>query len=134
MIYLAKDEALFELIKNGKIALRDSKIKRINVFIEEIEGFEGSEVLYIEIDFADRSYLGQYLRFRFSGINEFSFYHHYTHNFRYVENFTLLKHENQYYFSFDPEDERSLTISENDQDIILFENFEASMVEPFLKG
>jgi hypothetical protein len=134
MKYIERDEALFVLLKEGEIVLRDSSIKRINIFIEEIEGGAGWEGLYIEIDFADPSYLNQYLRLRFSGINEFSFYHHYTHNFRYIENFTLLKHENQYYFSFAPEDERSPTISENDQDLILFENFEASMVEPSSKG
>jgi hypothetical protein len=43
MRYIEKDEALFELLKEGKIVLRDSSIRRINIFIEEIEGGEGWE-------------------------------------------------------------------------------------------
>ena len=79
--------------------------------------------LYIEIDFA---YSDQNsTRLKFSDIKEYSFYHHHDHQFRYIENFNLLKINNLFYFTFDPENEEASTISENDQDYILFGHFEA---------
>ncbi|WP_419699085.1 hypothetical protein [Mucilaginibacter sp. NFX135] len=51
-------------------------------------------------------------------------------NFYYVETYKLLKKDELFYVSFDPEDETSLDISENDQDFILFGGFEGYYIDP----
>jgi hypothetical protein len=107
-------------------------VKRINIFTikrDAHDGYDEYEELCIEIDFHDASYKGSKLMLRFLGIREFYFYHRYDHNFRYVENYTLLKHDDLYYLCIAPEDEWSPLISENDQDFILFESFEGYFVE-----
>ncbi|MFC0514002.1 hypothetical protein ACFFGT_07330 [Mucilaginibacter angelicae] len=72
---------------------------------------------------------GDMFRLRFSDIREYSFYHRHDHHFRYVENFSLLKSGDLFYFTFDPEDERLMAISENDQDFILFGSFEGYLLD-----
>jgi len=128
---IGKDETLFNLLKSD-IRILDALVKRINIFTikrEAHDGYDEYEELCIEVDFHDASYKGSKLMLRFLGIREFSFYHRYDHTFRYVENYTLLKHDDLYYLCIDPEDEWSPLISENDQDFILFESFEGYFVE-----
>lgn len=119
MELIGKDEVLFELLKNVKIRILDSMVKKINIFIENVDD------LFIEMDFDHLQFQGYYIRIRFSGIKEYSFYHHHHYIFRNVENFTILRHDGLYYLSITPDDERSSLISEDDQDFILCSSFEA---------
>ena len=123
MRYIEKNEALFELLKEGKVRVLDSKIKKINIFIENVED------LIIEIDFDQMQFEGYYFRLRFSGIKEFSFYNNDRYTFGIVESFSLFKYDNLFYLSTDPEDERSTVVSENDQDFVLCKSFEGYYID-----
>jgi len=120
MKYLAKDNELFDLLKSFQVRILDSSILKINIFIQDHQ-------LFIEMDFAPIK--GEIFRLRFYDIKEYSFYHRHDHHFRYVENFSLLKSGDLFYFTFDPEDERLMAISENDQDFILFGSFEGYLLD-----
>ncbi|WP_419788812.1 hypothetical protein HDF24_07475 [Mucilaginibacter sp. X4EP1] len=61
---------------------------------------------------------------RFKGVKEYSFYWNIRHSFYHVETYKLIKKEDLFYVSFDPEDESLLDTSEGDQDFILFSEFE----------
>jgi hypothetical protein len=124
MKLIGKDEVLFELLKEGKPIILDSMIKKINIFIENVED------LIIEIDFDQLQFEGYYFKLRFSGIKEFSFYNNDNYTFGIVESFTLLKHGNLFYLSTDPEDESSSVILENDGDFVLCSSFEGYFMEP----
>ena len=113
MKFIGKDDDLFELIKDGVIRILDSEITRINIFEES--------VLIFEVDLTFKANL---VRLRFKGIKEYSFYYNSTHIFYNVECYTLIKNDNLFYISFDPEDERSAIILENDNDFILCESIE----------
>ncbi|QEM11163.1 hypothetical protein [Mucilaginibacter rubeus] len=115
MKYIAKDDELFDLLKKFQVRILDSNILRINIFTQNHQ-------LFIEIDFEPIK--GEIFRLKFYDIREYSFYHNRNHHFRYVENLSLLKSDGLFYFTFDPEDERLMAISENDQDFILFGGFE----------
>ena len=124
MKLIGKDEVLFELLKDVEIRILDSMIKKINIFTQ------GVEDLYIEIDFDYSQYKGYYLRLRFSGIKEYSFYHSNLHTFRYVECFKLIKDNELFYLSLDPEDEFSTVASDIDQDLIVCSSFEGYFIDP----
>jgi hypothetical protein len=124
MRYIEKDEALFELLKEGKVRLLDSRIKKINIFVENVED------LIIEIDFDQMQFKGYYFRLRFSGIKEFSFYNNDKYTFGIVESFSLFNNDNLFYLSTDPEDERLPVVSENDQDYVLCSSFEGYYIDP----
>jgi len=125
MELIGNDEVLFELLKTWEVTIHDSVVKRINIFIEETNG------LHIEIDFDDAKYKGNYLRLRFSGIKEYSFYHNNTYHFYNVESFKLIKDGEFFYLSLDPEDESSTFATDHDQDLIVFKSFEGYFIEPY---
>jgi hypothetical protein len=120
MELIGKDDGLLKLLKNVTVRILDAEILRINIFIES----KGK--LCIEIDF---KYRKQYLRLRFVDIKEYSFYHTDIYNFRYVECFKLIKVDEFFYLSLDPEDEFSQLPSENDQDLIVCKNIEGYYVD-----
>jgi hypothetical protein len=120
MKYLAKDNELFDLLKSFQVCILDSSILKINIFIQDHQ-------LFIEMDIAPIK--GEIFRLRFCDIKEYCFYHRHDHHFRYIENFNLLKSGDLFYFTFDPEDERLMAISENDQDFILFGSFEGYLFD-----
>ena len=116
---VGKDDILFELIKNRKVQIRDSNIAGFNIFLENWE-------LCIEIDF--QYFEKEPFRIRFSGVEEYGFYHNSTYTFYIVEAFKILKDNDLYYTTFDPEDERDSRASENDTDFIWFKSFQAYAV------
>jgi hypothetical protein len=123
MRLIDKDDILFERLMSD-IHIISSSISRINIFMTEEEG------LVIEVDFEllyDASFA---LKLRFVRIKEYSFHWNSKHNFYYVEAYKLIKKNGLFYISFDPEDEASLDISEDDQDSILFGGFEGYYIDP----
>jgi hypothetical protein len=120
MEVIGKNEILFELIQTGKMRIRDSEVTRINIFLENWE-------LCIEIDF--EYFEKEYFRIRFSGVKEYFLYYNSNYTFYIVEAFKILKNNDLYYITFDPEDERDAEISENDQDYIRFKDFEAYAID-----
>jgi hypothetical protein len=123
MKLIGKNDVLFKQLKDVEIRILDSMIKKINIFTQETEG------LCIEIDFDSSQYQNCYLRLRFSGIKEYSFYHNDTHLFQYVECLKLIKHNELFYISLDPEDEFSVIASDNDQDLVVCRFIEGYFVD-----
>jgi|EndMetStandDraft_4_1072995.scaffolds.fasta_scaffold00296_15 hypothetical protein len=120
MEFIGNNNDLFNLLKSEKIAIRNSVIVRINIFLSD-------GLLIIEIDFLYSK--GQSLRLSFSKIKEYSFYHNSSYTFKYVENFNLIKDKGHFYLTLDPENELADHIEESDQDFILFEEFEAFYID-----
>ncbi|HEY4197370.1 MAG TPA: hypothetical protein VGM63_17635 [Mucilaginibacter sp.] len=116
MELIEKNDALFELVQNGKIRIRDCVVSRFNIFLENRE-------LCIEMDF--KYFERESFRIRFSGVTEYCFYHNSNYTFYIIEAFRILRDSDLYYITFDPEDEKNPQISENDNDFIRFKNFEA---------
>ncbi|MGN6395783.1 MAG: hypothetical protein ACTHMI_09475 [Mucilaginibacter sp.] len=85
--------------------------------------------LVIEAEFELLYDPGSVLRLRFTEIKEYSFYWNSRFSFYNVETYKLIKKENLFYVSFDPEDETLLDISGNDQDFILFGGFEGYYID-----
>jgi hypothetical protein len=116
MEFIGKDHALFEQL--NKIYIISSTIRRFNIFTTD------DSKLVVELEFQLRYAPGAILKLRFLEIKEYSFYWNSKYNFYYIETYKLLKKNDLFYLSFDPEDETTLDISENDQDFILFGSFE----------
>ena len=122
MKFIGKDDVLLEqLMSNIKII--SSSIRRFNIFKTDVDG------LVIEADFELLYDPGSVLRLRFTEIKEYSFYWNSRFSFYNVETYKLIKKENLFYVSFDPEDETLLDISGNDQDSILFGGFEGYYID-----
>jgi hypothetical protein len=121
MKFIARDNTLFDiLIKEHSIA--DSSIIKINIFVKDY-------ALIIEIDLKVLYPQNNYLRLRFLEIEEYSFYHKSNYFFYNVERYKLIKTADHFFISFDPEDEKILSVSENDQDSISFGSFEGYSID-----
>jgi len=121
MKFIGKDNLLFDILKkDGRLI--SSSIVRIDVFIENFE-------LIIEVDLKLIYSEENSIRLRFSKVKEYSFYYNSNYRFYTVESYKLIMHGNLFFISFDPEDETSCSISENDQDSIMYGSFEAFIIE-----
>jgi hypothetical protein len=123
MKLIGKDHILLERLTSD-IYILSSSIKSFNIFTTD------EDELIIEVVFELLYNPGSFLKLRFMGIKEYSFYWNSTYNFYYVETYKLIKKQDLFYISFDPEDETSLDISEADQDFILFNGFEGYYIDP----
>jgi hypothetical protein len=122
MKFIAKDDALFEQLTTS-IHIISSSIQRFNIFND------GQNGLAVEVDFRLLYTPKHFLRLRFLAVKEYSFYWNSEYNFYNVETYKLVKKGELFYISFDPEDEASPKISENDQDSILFSGFEGYYID-----
>ena len=116
MKLIGKDHVLFEIL-NSEIYIINSSITRFNISTTDERGIN------IDVDF-ELSPNSAILKLKLLTVKEYSFYWNDRYNFYYIETFKLLKKENLFYLCFDPANESSLDISENDQDFILFGSFE----------
>ena len=116
MKLIQKQADLFDLIKKEKVKIRDSQIAKIC-----ISSLNNEALIEVDLLHSNRDVI----RLRFSKIKEYWFYHSSRYIFYNVESFKLIRSGGLFFISFDPEDEGSLEMSENDQDSILFEDFEA---------
>ena len=121
MRFIGKDDVLFEILKKD-IKIISSSIIRIDVFKQ---GFD----LIIEVDIKLLYSKDKYIKLRFGGIKEYSFYFNSNHIFYNVESYKLIKDNNLFFISFDPENEMSLSASDNDQDSILCSSFEGYFLD-----
>lgn len=122
MKVIGKDDVLFGRLSKD-IYIVSSSIRSFNIFVDNKD-----DKLIIEIDFKLLYNLDSILKLRFVGIKEYSFSWNSTHSFYYIETYKLIKKENHFYISFDPEDEVLSGISENDRDFILFGSFEGYLI------
>lgn len=105
------NEELFSKLSNEYFLL-NSKIESINIKVKYGK-------LYVIIRFFNSFTSISRLRLSITDIKEYAFCYQSNTNFYIVETFKLLKYNDMYYFSFDPNEEVMNEPSEHDNDLII---------------
>ena len=116
-----KNDNLFELLRT-EISILSSQITGFNIHVKDFS-------LIIEVDIKLLYGKEECLKLIFSDIKEYAFYHNSNYTFYNVEAYKLLKKENLFYISFDPEEEDISNISKDDNDLILCGDIEGYFIE-----
>jgi hypothetical protein len=117
MKFIGKNENLFKKLCS-EIYIISASINQFNIFVNAEGGLVieiGLELLYNE---------QSHCKLTFSKIEEYSFSWNSKFNFYNIEQYKLLRKENLFYISFDPDEETGDEISDTDHDFILFADFE----------
>lgn len=117
MEYLAKDDKLMDILVN-QAYLPNAVISSINICLID-------EVLCVEVYFKIDNSKANEMKIIFQVVKEYGFNYSYNSYFYNIEMFKLLKCDGFYYISFDPCEDDLLKRSTMDNDLILFEHFEA---------
>jgi hypothetical protein len=118
---LGKNEELIKVLSDN-LSLLSAKLYKIDIYEDSEYGL--TIELYLELLYAKTD---KFLTLKFTGIEEFSFYHHRTYYFYNIERYKFFKIESGFYISLDPNSEDEVMSSE-DQDFILSTNVEGSVV------
>jgi len=116
MVYLGKDDELLDILVN-QAYLSNAVIYSINVCLRD-------DVLCMEVNFKIQGSKVKEMKIVFQVVKEYGFNYNSMSFFYNIEMFKLLKCDGFYYISFDPYED-DLERSTMDNDIILFEHFEA---------
>ncbi|MBB2950111.1 hypothetical protein [Sphingobacterium sp. JUb56] len=116
MVYLGKDDELLDILVN-QAYLSNAVIYRINVCLID-------DVLCVEVNFKIQGSKVKEMKIVFQVVKEYGFNYNSMSFFYNIEMFKLLKCDGFYYISFDPYED-DFERSTMDNDIILFEHFEA---------
>lgn len=116
MVYLGKDDELLDILVN-QAYLPNAVIYSINICLRD-------DVLCVEVNFKIQNSKVKEMKIVFQVVKEYGFNYNSMSFFYNIEMFKLLKCDGFYYISFDPYED-DLERSTKDNDIILFEHFEA---------
>lgn len=116
MKFLGKDNLLFELLTQ-ELSILSSKITAFNIKTKD-------DFFIIEVDINLLYSKGDCLKLIFSKISKYAFYNNSVDDVYYIEDYKLMKKNNLYYISFDPDSNDLTDVSDDDNDFILCESME----------
>jgi hypothetical protein len=95
MELIEKDLPLYNLLKN-EIHIGDGRIQSIHIYLIK-------DLLTIDVDISLHFGKGKALKMRFVDVKEYFFKHNEFYEFYNIEDYKLIKQDNLYYISFDPD-------------------------------
>lgn len=117
MEYLGNNDELMHILLTQEY-MPNAVISSINIFLKDY-------ALCIEVNFKINNLNEKEMTVLFQGVEEYGLNYSSSSFFYNVEMFKLLKFDELYYISFDPYIDDLSNRSTMDNDLILFENFEA---------